>query len=266
MPRHRIPEVLPFGVRRPPARENRKLSNLELLFVALVVLAVIYLASLGARTDSWMKAAQAEFQARTLLAQPRRRHLAGVRTAPLAGKPSGFLKFAGGLDLAVLAGPVTCPTCDPVHADGQFNVERISAPILTAAISPAPDRVLDGAPAAAAAETTTAAGKLPDTIQELTDKGPPQVEIAVATVESEPEPPLPPVGNAMLLSKKALHAHAPHRHVATKQRHGKARAHPRLTTTASVPKLYSPKKYAQVPRWAAKMFDSNWQNKAFAYQ
>ena len=265
MPRHRIPEVLPFGVRRSPARENRKLSNLELLFVALVVLAVIYLASLGARTDSWMKAAQAEFQARTLLAQPRRRHL-GVRTAPLAGKPSGFLKFAGGLDLAVLAGPVTCPTCDPVHADGQFNVERISAPILTAAISPAPDRVLDGAPAAAAAETTTAAGKLPDTIQELTDKGPPQVEIAVATVESEPEPPLPPVGNAMLLSKKALHAHAPHRHVATKQRHGKARAHPRLTTTASVPKLYSPKKYAQVPRWAAKMFDSNWQNKAFAYQ
>ena len=114
---------------------------------------------------------------------------------------------------------MTCPTCNPVHADGQLDAERIAAPVSTAAISPAPDRVLDSAPAAAADETTADVGKLPDTIQELTDKGPPQVEIA-ATVESEPETPLPPVANTTLPSKNitavepeepALRAGAPHR-------------------------------------------------------
>ena len=73
MPRHSIPQALPFGIRRPPEPESRKLSHLELLFVVLVVLALIYLGSLGARTDPWIKAAQAELQARTLFAQ---RHLA----------------------------------------------------------------------------------------------------------------------------------------------------------------------------------------------
>ena len=50
--------------------------------------------------------------------------------APLTGKPMrmrGFLTalFAGGLGLAVLAGPATCPTCDPAHADAQLDAKRI---------------------------------------------------------------------------------------------------------------------------------------------
>ena len=128
--------------------------------------------------------------------------------APLTGRPMrmrGFLTalFAGGLGLAVLAGPATCPTCDPAHADGQLDAKRIlsrldlharrryrssprarrrrsiapdvppvaergtppalselalvepqdtassNAPISTAAIDPAPERVLDTAPATA---------------------------------------------------------------------------------------------------------------------
>ena len=71
------PEQLPFGIRRPAEPENGKLSRLEMLFVALALLALFYLGSLGARReDPWIKAAQAELQARTQLAQPPRRHLA----------------------------------------------------------------------------------------------------------------------------------------------------------------------------------------------
>jgi hypothetical protein len=48
-----------------------------MLFVALALLALFYLGSLGARMENpWIKAAQAELQARTQLAQPPRRHLA----------------------------------------------------------------------------------------------------------------------------------------------------------------------------------------------
>jgi hypothetical protein len=187
--------------------------------------------------------------------------------APLADKPMPVrwpltALFAGGaLSLAVLAGPLTCPTCNPVHADGQLNVERIAAPISTAAISLAPDHTLDRAPAAVADEATAGTGKLPDTTQELTDRGPPQVEIAAATVGSPPEPPLPPVANTTLTSKNitavepegpALRAGASHRHVSIKRR----RANARIQTN----------EYNQAPGWAAKMFETNWQAKAFAYQ
>jgi len=76
MPRSTIPEPLPFGIRRPPEPESMRLSNLELLFVALAISALIYLGSLGPRMeDAWMKAAQAELQASTASAQPHRHHL-----------------------------------------------------------------------------------------------------------------------------------------------------------------------------------------------
>ncbi len=62
-----IPEPLPFGIRRPPDREHRKLSHLELLCFALAISALLYLGSLGSRTeDPWLKAAQAELQTRPL--------------------------------------------------------------------------------------------------------------------------------------------------------------------------------------------------------
>ena len=76
MPRHSSPEALPFGIRRPPEPASRKLSHLELLFAVLAVLGLIYLGSFRASTDPWIKAVQAELQARTLLAQPLHRHLA----------------------------------------------------------------------------------------------------------------------------------------------------------------------------------------------
>ena len=74
MPRSTIPEPLPFGIHRPPEPESMRLSNLELLFVALAISALIYLGSLGPRMeDPWMKAAQAELS--TASAQPHRHHL-----------------------------------------------------------------------------------------------------------------------------------------------------------------------------------------------
>lgn len=76
MPRRTIPEPLPFGIRRPPERESMRLSNLELLFVALAISALIYFSSLGPGIeDPWMKATQAELQARSASAQPHRYHL-----------------------------------------------------------------------------------------------------------------------------------------------------------------------------------------------
>ncbi len=74
MPRSTIPEPLPFGIRRPPAPESIRLSNLELLFIALAISALIYLGSLGPM-DLWMKAAQAELQASTASAQAHPHHL-----------------------------------------------------------------------------------------------------------------------------------------------------------------------------------------------
>ena len=79
--------------------------------------------------------------------------------------------------------------------------------------------------------------------------------------ESEPKTPVPPVGDTTLPSKNitgvepeelALRASAPHKDGSIKQRRAKAR----------IPA----NKYSQVPAWAAKMFETNWQDKAFAYQ
>ena len=167
----------------------------------------------------------------------------------------GFLTalFAGGLGLAVLAGPATCPTCDPAHADGQLDAKRIlsrltytpgeavelaareappldradvpavaergtppalselalvepqdtassNAPISTAAIDPAPERVPDTAPATAS--QLPSRRREPRSCRKRSRSFPTRArrkpEIAAATVESEPQPPLPPVGSTTL--------------------------------------------------------------------
>ncbi len=249
---------------------------------------------------------------------------------PITGRPMrmrGFLTalFAGSLGLAVLAGPVTCPSCDPVHSDGELDAKRIlsrlsytpdlpadaaargtppreptdgtvvvergappalsaialaepedsAAPLATAAIGPAADPVADSAPAAAAAEANPQAAKLPETLEELSVAGPPEIEIAAATVESEPETPLPPVAATTLPLNEvtgvdpedpAPRASAPHKHMSIKQRRAKARAPATNNAAPSNPKLYAPNKYTKVPGWAAKMYETPWQNRAFSFQ
>ena len=261
--------------------------------------------------------------------------------APLAGRPMrmrGFLTalFAGGLGLAVLAGPATCPTCDPAHADGQLDAKRIlsrldlharrrrrrrrargaaarrsdvppvaergTPPALSelapveprtprhrarrsrppqstrhpsVSPTPRPRRPLQPKPTSeTATEPAPRAAKLPDKIEELSDQGPPQTRIAAATVESEPQPPLPPVGSTTLPLKDvavepeepAPHVQAPRKHIPIKARDAKPRAKGPRNAAPSAPRLYSPNKYAQVPGWAAKMFETPWQTKAFSFQ
>ncbi len=255
-----------------------------------------------------------------------------TRTAAIAPRASGpkhmrgFLTalFAGGLGLAVLAGPVSCPSCEPAQADGQLDAERIrsrlsytsdlpgkiagretapaqqseapavadrsqpetlstvalaepqdsAAQLSTAAIGSAPDRVPDSATAVPAAESSAHAAKLPDAIEELPAARPPQIEIAAATADGEPEAPLPPVGATTLPLKDvadvdpdepAPSASAPHRHVIITPHRAKARA-PATRAAPSAPKLYAPNKYRRVPGWAAKMFETPWQTRAFAFQ
>jgi hypothetical protein len=55
----------------------------------------------------------------------------------------------------------------------------------------------------------------------------------------------------------------PRRHIGVKQRASKAR---KGTPRTAAPKLYAPNKYHATPGWAAKMYETPWQNKAFAFQ
>jgi hypothetical protein len=152
---------------------------------------------------------------------------------------------------------------------GRPDAQGIAVPISTAAISDIPDGVPEVPPAVSAAELTLPAGKQSaDTIGE---KGRP----GAATVEGELETPLRPMGDAIPSSRNitgvepedpALSARSPPRQVSIKQHRTRARTPGARTAASAAPKLYSPNKYHQVPRGAEKMFDANWQPKAFAYQ
>jgi hypothetical protein len=65
MSRYSSAQASPFGIRRPSEAKSTKISNIELLFCALAVLALIYLGSLGASTDAWLEAARVELQVST---------------------------------------------------------------------------------------------------------------------------------------------------------------------------------------------------------
>ena len=163
----------------------------------------------------------------------------------------GFISalFAVVLSLALLA--------------GRPDAQRIAVPISTAAISAIPDRAPDSPPDVRAAEMTLPGGtQFADAIADLTEKGRP----APATAADEIETPLSQEGDPMVPSKAitglgpkkpALSASSAHTPASTKQRRAR---------TSSTPKLYSPNKYHQVPSWAEKMFEANWQPKAFVYQ
>ncbi len=268
--------------------------------------------------------------------------------SPLIRRPMrvrGFLTavFAGGLGLAVLAGPATCPACDPAQTDGRLDAKRIvsrltytdgsadaaaletpaartedivkpdaaeppaqvalaepdkpAAPIATAALGTPTEPVAETAPVTAAPSAEAPANvepeartveqpeaspvkepeariaEEPENIEEVPARDPPRTEVAAATMESEPKTPLLPVG-ATTLPLKDIGAEdsfdstppsrAVHKHSAAK--HSAAKARRIVPRNASAPKLYSPDKYHVVPRWAAKMYESPWQNKAFSFQ
>jgi hypothetical protein len=282
--------------------------------------------------------------------------------ASVAGRPMrvrGFLTavFAGGLGLAVLAGPVTCPTCDPLPANAERDVERIVArlnyatapdetaasdtqskpaadsikaesgeppaevamvapekseptistsalaatPVTSAApatdplpssppkavpetkpesaspavAEPAPEAsaASEPAPATAAsgAETKTST-EAPQKLEEVPAGEAPSTEVAAATIDSEPvTPPAAVADTPRPLSAAtaednydpAPEVRTPRRHIGAKPRAAKVR---RSAPRTAAPKLYSSNKYHATPSWAAKMYETPWQNKAFAFQ
>ena len=66
MPVYNSSQISLFGNRRPSGGTKRKLFSLELLFVAIAVLALAYLGSLGPRPDPWLETAKAELQSPAL--------------------------------------------------------------------------------------------------------------------------------------------------------------------------------------------------------
>jgi hypothetical protein len=154
--------------------------------------------------------------------------------------------FAVGLSLALLA--------------GRPDSQRIVVPISTATINPIPDRMPEVPPAVSAAEMIPPAGtQSANTVGYLTDKG-----SEVAAVEGELEIPFRPMGDAT--PPTGITGVKSEEPAPSVRRRTRARITGARTATSAAQKLYSPNKYHQVPRGAEKMFDANWQPKAFAYQ
>ena len=180
--------------------------------------------------------------------------------APVASKPMPVRRsftalFAGAFSLAVLTGPVTCPTCTPVHAYSLLDVDRIAAPVLTAAISPAPRSYAQQCARCGCRRRRPRA-------QGSYRTRPKNLPIRDSRRSRSPPPPwraspsrrCHPSANTTLPSKNitAVKTGTPRRDFSIKRRRAKAR----------IPA----DKYSQAPAWAAKMFETNWQDKAFAYQ
>lgn len=165
--------------------------------------------------------------------------------------------FAVGLSLALLA--------------GRPDSQRIAVPISTATINAIPDPAPDVPAAVSPAEMTLPARtQSANTIGYLTDKG----LSGVAAVQGELEAPFRPMGDATRPTgftavepkEPALSVRSAPRQASIKQRRTRARITGARTATSAAPKLYSPDRYHQVPHGAEKMFDANWQPKAFVYQ
>ena len=175
-------------------------------------------------------------------------HIASRRAVYLCGLITAL--FGVGLGLVLLA--------------GRPDAQRIAVPISTAAINVIPDSVLDVPPAVSAAEMTLRAAKQSaDTIGERGRPG-------AAMLEGELETPFRPMGDAIPPSgitgvEPDLSAKSAPRQVSVKRRGTRAHTTGARTAASAELKLYS-NKHHEVPRGAEKMFDANWQHKAFAYQ
>jgi hypothetical protein len=212
--------------------------------------------------------------------------------------------FIGGLGLAVLAGPASCP-CSSTFAQ-QASIERLGyvqnaafmnaseapaialervafsdteflgpdtsatgiSPITTSALEPAPT----GPVAAADAGATKTVGPLPSSIERVSEATPETVKLAAATiVESDviPEVPVAEVAAPPMPSVTAVEAErevAPKTAVRTLRKRAAVRAYRTPTKLASRSKNSNDAMTAQrAPKWAQQMFTTPWQSQAFSY-
>jgi hypothetical protein len=211
--------------------------------------------------------------------------------------------FIGGLGLAVLAGPASCP-CSSTFAQ-QASLERLgyvqNAAFMDASEAPAiaPERVafsdaeflgpdtgatgispittsaLEPAHAQASATDAGAAktvGPLPSSIERVSEATPKTVKLAAATiVESDVIPELPVAEVAAppmpaVTAVEAEHEVAPKASVRPPRKRAAARAYRTPMKQASRPKNSNDAMTAQrAPKWAQQMFTTPWQSQAFSY-
>lgn len=233
--------------------------------------------------------------------------LSAVAIAALARarlRLTGFLSvmFIGGLGLAVLAGPATCPSCT-----GTFSVadraasERLGyientnfistrehvarseelpvlgaaallepepsearkSPITTSSLEPAREAIA----ASEAAPSAIAAGRLPVKITPVADAGPTIQLAAASNIESDVAPTLPLI-EVTTPTKRVIAANDDDDDHAAKSRQHRKRAI-RAYRTPVAKNIRPGRKNEQLvqraPRWAQQMYVTPWQTQAFSY-
>jgi hypothetical protein len=134
----------------------------------------------------------------------------------------------------------TCSTCGPTQAHDQIDQRVAPTPDSAAAI-----RAISGyaADSEVVEAVTPNVGEVPKTTEKIPDKVP--SEIATTKVGTETETSSPNIALARTNPQV------------------QRRAKP---TAVSTPERLSSSRYHQVPRGTEKMFDQNWQSRAFLYQ
>jgi hypothetical protein len=213
--------------------------------------------------------------------------------------------FIGGLGLAVLAGPASCPCSSAFTLAEQSSLARLGyvqnahmmteretlqpqselpvlstaaliapeesaigeSPITTSALEPA----RDAATAARDEMPATSAGRLPAKIEEVADAGPENVQIAAASDVTTDVPPTLPTIEVATPPSDDLAATEPEREPTTKARRSKKRTALRAYRAGNDVKSRAKAKTLvgdptkQAPRWAQQMFVNPWQSRAFSY-
>jgi hypothetical protein len=191
------------------------------------------------------------------------------------------LLLAGGLGLAVLAGPASCP-CDLTGAAGAAAASTSKRSAARFAYSPQAENLLGGTgrwPSGASPISTSAIepatahsahiGALPATIEDVSDSAPKPLRLAAVTESDAATLPVievenPPMPEILAIEAKtgigAEEKPATHRHK-TARHHARGRAVRAANAyAASIDKL------RRAPRWAQQMYVTPWQSKAFSYQ
>ncbi len=108
------------------------------------------------------------------------------------------------------------------------------------------------------------AGDQGKAIEDLTEKGLPQLDPATARVNKDTETPAPSTSDkAHPLKTMTIEVEGHDVGSSVEKKHVQRRA---KSTATSVPERFSANRYHQVPRGTEKMFEQNWQSKAFLYE
>jgi hypothetical protein len=225
---------------------------------------------------------------RTLV--PRSQTIAALARARMRLTGVLSVMFVGGLGLAVLAGPASCPCSSVFSVADKSSLSRLGyvqnaammstrdeLPILSTAALVEPEESATGV----SAITTSALepsrevatlrgddldastiGRLPVKVEQLTDAAPATIRLAAASIiESDLPATLPVVEVAMPPMAEEIAAEPEREPVA------EVRSPRKRTTTRAYRKVNKPsaQQVERSPKWAQQMFVTPWQSKAFSY-